>query len=153
MVQVIEMHLEYEFDTDITLVVVVSGEGGENFSPFFRKWPAGRGDGVWEFKSAPDRRFPPYPGGEESLLNYNWKCICLFISLWKQSLLIFICPVGFLLVHPPFCLCHSICDRGGQVQLSLKSGWQWPLCRGIDSKGLTTAGLLLPSVLLLFAAV
>jgi hypothetical protein len=40
-----------------------------------------------------DWRFPPYPGDEGSLWNDELKRVDLFLPLWKQFLLIFICLV------------------------------------------------------------
>ena len=40
-----------------------------------------------------DWRFPPYPGDEGSLGNDELKRVDLFLPLWKQFLLIFICLV------------------------------------------------------------
>lgn len=40
-----------------------------------------------------DWRFPPYPGDEGSLWNDELKRVDLFLPLWKQFLLVFICLV------------------------------------------------------------
>ena len=85
-----------------------------------------------------DWRFPPYPGDEGSLWNDELKRVDLFLPLWKQFLLIFIC-----LVHLPYCLHHSIWDGGGQLQLALRDAWQWQWGHAIDAKedGWTGAAL------------
>lgn len=56
-----------------------------------------------------DWRFPPYPGDEGSLWNDELKCVDLFLPLWKQFLLIFICLVQLsmsssALLSAPLCL-------------------------------------------------
>lgn len=80
-----------------------------------------------------DWRFPPYPGDEGSLWNDELKCVDLFLPLWKQFLLIFICLVQLSVSSSA--LHHSVWDGGGQLQLALKDAWQWQWGHAMDAKG------------------